>query len=180
MKRFMNKKVAAIGLAAGLVLGAAGAAFAYFTSTGSGTGSATVGSSANWTVGETGSPSGGPLYPDPAIGGANVQTDTYTVTNNDTGSQYLTSVQVSVANADGTAWSSQTNPLLPACTAADFSVGSAAVGTTWTDTSLAGTYTASGTPGDTASSTVTVELIDNHANQDNCEGLTVPLYFYAS
>ena len=32
MKRFMNKKVAAIGLAAGLALGAAGAAFAYFTS----------------------------------------------------------------------------------------------------------------------------------------------------
>ncbi len=31
MKRFMNKKVAAIGLAAGLALGAAGAAFAYFT-----------------------------------------------------------------------------------------------------------------------------------------------------
>ena len=36
MKRFMNKKVAAIGLAAGLALGAAGAAFAYFSSTGSG------------------------------------------------------------------------------------------------------------------------------------------------
>ena len=32
MKRFMNKKVAAIGLATGLALGAAGAAFAYFTS----------------------------------------------------------------------------------------------------------------------------------------------------
>ena len=31
MKRFMNKKVAAIGLAAGLALGAAGAAFAYFS-----------------------------------------------------------------------------------------------------------------------------------------------------
>ncbi len=33
MKRFMNKKVATIGLAAGLALGAAGAAFAYFTRT---------------------------------------------------------------------------------------------------------------------------------------------------
>ena len=44
MKRFMNKKVVAIGLAAGLTLGAAGAAFAYFTSTGSGyRASATVG-----------------------------------------------------------------------------------------------------------------------------------------
>ena len=43
MKRFMNKKVVAIGLAAGITLGGAGAAFAYFTSTGNGTGSATVG-----------------------------------------------------------------------------------------------------------------------------------------
>ena len=34
MKRFMNKKVAAIGLAAGLALGVAGGAFAYFTTTG--------------------------------------------------------------------------------------------------------------------------------------------------
>ncbi len=32
MKRFMNKKVATIGLAAGLLLGVGGAAFAYFTS----------------------------------------------------------------------------------------------------------------------------------------------------
>ena len=34
----MNKKVAAIGLASGLALGAAGAAFAYFTDTGNRTG----------------------------------------------------------------------------------------------------------------------------------------------
>jgi hypothetical protein len=50
MKRFMNKKVAAIGLAAGLALGAGGAAFAYFTSTGAGTGTGTVGSSSAVTV----------------------------------------------------------------------------------------------------------------------------------
>ena len=44
MKRFMNKKVAAIGLAAGLALGVGGAAFAYFNTTGAGDGSATTGS----------------------------------------------------------------------------------------------------------------------------------------
>ena len=43
MKRFMNKKVAAIGLAAGLALGVGGAAFAFFTTSGSGTGSTTAG-----------------------------------------------------------------------------------------------------------------------------------------
>jgi hypothetical protein len=43
MKRFMNKKVAAIGVAAGLALGIGGAAFAYFTTTGAGNGSTTAG-----------------------------------------------------------------------------------------------------------------------------------------
>ncbi len=43
MKRFLNKKVATIGLAAGLALGAAGAAFAYFQTTGSGSGTTTAG-----------------------------------------------------------------------------------------------------------------------------------------
>ena len=43
MKRFMNKKVMAIGLAAGLTLGAAGTAFAYFTTSGSGSGATNAG-----------------------------------------------------------------------------------------------------------------------------------------
>jgi hypothetical protein len=44
MKRFMNKKVAVIGLAAGLALGIGGAAFAYFDGSGTGTGTTTAGS----------------------------------------------------------------------------------------------------------------------------------------
>jgi hypothetical protein len=78
----------------------------------------------------------------------------------------------------GGVWSSQTNPLKPACTASDFSVGGEAVGASHTDTALAGTFT-SGQSKPTGS--VTVEMIDNGANQDNCQGLTnVPLYFSAS
>lgn len=60
MKRFMNKKVAAIGLTAGLALGAAGAAFAYFTTTGSGSGTGSVGSSSNVTINQTGITYNGP------------------------------------------------------------------------------------------------------------------------
>jgi len=176
MKRFMNKKVATIGLAAGLALGAAGAAFAYFTSSGTGTGSATVGTAGTWSTAQTGT-SGPALYPDAAIGGANVQTESYTVTNNGHGSQDLNQVVISVANADGSAWSSQTNALKPACNASDFSVEAQPVGSSWTDTSLAGDYTAGTT---TSAGHVTVELIDNSANQDNCQGVTVPLYFQAS
>jgi hypothetical protein len=50
MKRFMNKKVATIGLAAGLALGAAGAAFAYFTTTGNGGGTTTAGTAGTLTL----------------------------------------------------------------------------------------------------------------------------------
>lgn len=44
MKRLFNKKVVAVGVAAGLTLGMAGAALAYFTTTGAGTGDTTAGS----------------------------------------------------------------------------------------------------------------------------------------
>lgn len=175
MRRFTKKRLIGVLAVIGL-LAVAGTAIAYFTSTGNGTGSAAVGTSTHWTVGETGSPSGGPLYPDHAIGGSNVQTDNYTVTNPGSGSQNLSQVVVSVATSTGAAWSSQANNLEPACNASDFSVGGNAVGTPWTDSSLAGDYQASAS----RSGTVSVEMIDNGANQDNCQGVSVPLYFSAS
>jgi hypothetical protein len=144
-------------------------AYAYFTSTGSGTGSATVGSDSAWTVGQT-TTSGGPLYPDPAIGTGNIQTKSYSVTNPSAGNQNLTDVKVSVANSDGSAWTSGS------CSKNDFSVGGAAVGVTYTDTGPAGTFTA----GQLKNDSVTVQMIDNGANQNDCRGLTVPLYFFAS
>ena len=175
MRRFSRKRfLGALSVIA--VLAAAGAAIAYFTSTGTGTGTATVGSATNWTVGETGSPSGGPIYPDAAIGTGHIQTDSYTVTNGGSGSQNLTKVVISVANSDGSTWSAQADSGKPACTAHDFSVGDQAVGNGWTDTSLHGDYTA----GSSQTGSVTVQMIDNGANQDNCQGVTVPLYFSAS
>ena len=39
---------------------------------------------------------------------------TYTVTNTSNSSEYLHSVQISVANSDGSAWSYQPNTMLPA------------------------------------------------------------------
>jgi hypothetical protein len=179
MKLIKSKKGLAFLATLVVAVVAAVGAYAYFTSTGNGTGSATVGDATNWTVGEdVDGASGGPLYPDAAIGGANIQTDSYTVKNGGSGSQNLTSVTVQVAESDGDAWSSQGDLSKPACTAADFSVGGADVGTTWTDpsTTLYGDYVA----GESRPSSVTVELIDNSANQDNCQGVTVPLYFSAS
>jgi hypothetical protein len=173
-RRFTKKRVALVAtpLAA---LALAGGAFAYFSSTGTGTGSATVGKATAFVVGQSAT-AGGPLYPDTAIGGANVVTDSYTVNNPSAGKQNLNQVVISVANADGSAWSSKTDSTKPACTASDFSVGGQTAGSPWTDTSLAADYTA----GQTKTGSVTVEMIDSGANQDNCQGVTVPLYFSAS
>jgi hypothetical protein len=170
MKKFLvSKKGIALFVAAIAVAVAAFGAYAYFTSTGSGTGSATVGTDSAWTLGQTGS-TGGPLYPDSTIGTGNIQTKAYSITNPSLGNQLLTDVKVKVANADGSPWSSGT------CDAADFSVGGAAVGATYTDADSAGDFTA----GETRNDSVTVQMIDDNTNQDDCRTLTVPLYFFAS
>lgn len=168
-----KRKLIVGGVAAAMLAGAIGA-FAFFTSTGSGTGSATVGTATAWSVTETAT-SGGPLFPDPAVGGPNIQTVSYTVTNPSLGSQSLASVTVTVSNPS-TPFSVQTDLSKPACTAADFSVGGQAAGAAFTDTSAAGDFTA----GQSKTEPVKVELIDNGLNQDNCQGVTVPLLFRAS
>jgi len=171
MKFLKSKKGLAALIASVVAVGAmAFGAYAYFTSTGSGTGSATVGTDSAWTVGQTGSTGAANLYPDTTIGAGSIQTKTYDITNPSAGHQNLTSVTVKVANADGSPWTSGT------CSKSDFSVGGAAPGATYTDTDSAGNFAG----GETRSDTVTVQMIDSGSNQNDCRGLTVPLYFFAS
>src|SRR5271156_6626339 len=54
MKRFRTKKALISGAAFVLILAAGGAAFAYFTSTGSGTGSAQTGTASKVTISQIG------------------------------------------------------------------------------------------------------------------------------
>jgi hypothetical protein len=54
VKRFKNKKMLTIGLVTALVLGLGGAAFAYFTTSGGGTGSATVATPSNLSIHQLG------------------------------------------------------------------------------------------------------------------------------
>ncbi len=54
MKRFMSKKLLVVGVAVALVIGVGGAAFAYFTTTGGGTGSAAVSTNAPLVINQTG------------------------------------------------------------------------------------------------------------------------------
>jgi hypothetical protein len=85
IKRFMSKKVVAIGLAAGITLGLGGAAFAYFTASGSGSAAASVGTTGTWGVVSSG-PASGSMYP-----GQGTSTDGFTITNLGNGNQAIAS-----------------------------------------------------------------------------------------
>jgi hypothetical protein len=154
MKKFSFKKKMIAGAAAGaLVLGIAGGAFAYFTSTGSGSGNASVGSSTNWTVVVT-SDTSNALLP-----GTGSETLSYTITNAGTGAQALNSVTATVADS-GSCLGSWFTALASAPTpAVHTSIGS----------------------GGTATGTVTVTMQDSGGNQDACQGITsVPVTVHAA
>src|SRR4051794_25747115 len=92
MFRRFTKKRAVVALSVIGVLAMAGAAFAYFTSQGSGTGSATVGTAANVTLTSTIT---GTLYPGGAAAGVSVD-----VKNNGSGSQRVGKVQLDSVSTD--------------------------------------------------------------------------------
>ena len=54
MKRFMNKKMLVVGVVVAVLLGVGGAAFAFFSTTGTGNGTAQVGTASNVTISQIG------------------------------------------------------------------------------------------------------------------------------
>src|SRR4051794_33657469 len=109
--KITKKKVAAFAVAGGMVA-MTGVGYAFFTSSGSGSGTATVGTDTAWEV-TTDAATGGALTP-------NGPTDTVVINvkNNNSGAQQLQSLAISVANSDGSAWDGTGT-----CSASDFSVG---------------------------------------------------------
>ncbi len=190
MKRFMNKKMAAIGLAAGLALGAAGAAFAFYTTTGSGTGTGTAGNAGSWTVGPV-VLAGTTIYP--GQGSNAIVSDTVqNPTGN--GNQNLGQLEVSITNV------TQNSPGLGngTCTSADFALTASSNWTVASDAESA-TVTAltsstdikagdfyTNSSGDSAStgnalpSGLALTMLDGAYNQDGCQGATVTLTLAAS
>ena len=152
-----KRRATVVAMTAVLVL-VGGLAFAYWSSSGSGTGAGTTGTSSNFTV-AGGAVTGPALTP----GGAS-QSVAFTVANPGTGTLSLTSVTVAVAAAGGVAWVSDPE----GCTAADYTLGAPAI----TYGQIAG--------GDSVSGTVTLTMNNLSTNQDACQGLAVPLYFVAS
>jgi hypothetical protein len=187
VKRFFSNKYKVATVTTALVLGLSGAAYAYFTSSGQGTGSAVVGSSSTFTVSSTADVAAD-LVPNTTIGTGVIDTVSYTVTNPSSGNQNLANVVISIGTSSGTSpnttegnWT-RTVAANPACTSASFSVGGQAVGDGVTAGS--GSFTVHPnvdlTPGQVYSGSVTLQLIDNSGNQNSCQGATVPLYLAAS
>lgn len=156
-KRITRKKRLAVILTAVMLVAGGGAAFAYWSSIGSGSGTATTGTSSAFTV-ATSTATGGVLTP-----GGSPQSVAFTVTNPGTGTQTAAAVAVTVANADGTPWIAVTG-----CSAADYTVG--------TPTFAPGQIA----PGANKAGTVTITMNNLATNQDGCKSASVPLYFSVS
>jgi hypothetical protein len=145
MKKFTKKKkLAVVVLAGALLFAGGGVAFAYFTSTGSGPGSASVGTSTSWGV-TLSSDTTHTLLP-----GSGNEVLNYVITNSGAGVQALTSVTATVADSGA---------CLGSWFTAVASAPSVAIG-------------ANIAAGGTASGTVTVTMQNVALVQDACKTLT--------
>jgi hypothetical protein len=147
MSRIKHKKLAVL-VSAVAILALAGAAFAYFTNSGTGAGTASVGTS---SVIELDSALVGTLYP----AGPDVEV-TVNIHNPGEGSQYVGTISGVVnTNNNGT-------PSIPT----DDCLG------TWfvvDDVVYNDTLTADGTAGDSDTADTVVRMTDSGTNQDNCK-----------
>lgn len=154
--RFSARFAMVAGVIAVVAIG--GLAFAYWTQGGSGSGTATAGTTSAITVNQTGSPVA--LYP-----GGPTAALAGTFTNPNPGSVNITSVTAAVH-----AFTSHlVDAAKPDCTQADFAIG--------------GTSGANVVPSGTAVGSwlgLTVRLLDNGLNQDNCKNVSVTIDYTAN
>jgi hypothetical protein len=156
--RITKSKLALTGTAAAVVALAGTAAYGFFTTTGSGGGSASVGSAAQWQVNVSGV-SGPALLP-----GVGAQTFTYQVINNGASAQQLSSVTAAF-NVDS---NGDINGA-PGCSASWFTINIAG--------QPAGLVAANG---GTNSGTGTITMADSGTVQNACENVTPAFTLSAS
>jgi hypothetical protein len=170
-RRFASKRLIAALSVVG-VLAVAGAAFAFFTASGSGTGSATVGSATSFVVTDTSVPV--TLYP-----GTGSFPVTGTIMNQDASNEGLGSATVTV-NAPTDTGSVAPGDPNHVCSAADYAL-TAAAGSGWTVAGNGDSASYAYSAGNEIDHGVTdqfptglsISMVDQNYNQDNCEGATV-------
>jgi hypothetical protein len=150
--RITKKKLLVAGVAAAIIAGTAGAAVAYWSTTGSGSGSASTSAGASdLTIAQTTILS--PLFP-----GDSAQTISGTVTNNAANSAYVNTVTASISSVTGGAGS---------CDATDYTLASPVMSVA-TDVAAAGTANFTG---------ATLKFNNKVTNQYGCKGATVNLAY---
>jgi hypothetical protein len=152
-----KKRGAAVGAAAALCLIAGTSAFAYWTTSGSGVGSAATGTTVPVTINATQGAING-LYP-----GGPARALSGDFTNLNPGKVYIGQVSVAISSIS----TPQVNTLLPACTSDDFNLVNA--------TATNGEIISGTNVGSWAGASIAMK--DTAANQDNCKGVTVNLAF---
>ena len=158
MKRLVTRKRVVVLTVAALAIGISGGAYAWFSSTGSGTGSASVGTSTAVTL--HGSTSG-TLYP------ATNETVTLTVDNTGGGNEYVGTIYLASITADGGHASCSTTIADGSGakdTSKDFYMPDKIVNTDYT-------------PGSgQAAGTSTLYMNDTGVSQNGCQGATLTLH----
>lgn len=151
----LNRRRKLLALCATLLV-TAGVAYAYWTTTGSGTGSASTGNAAAITVNQTSTPSG--LYP-----GGPTAALSGNFNNPNSGPAYVGSVDAAISsvtgpNIDGT------HP----CTASDYQLNGFPVSVNAQVAAGNGVGSWSG---------ASIQLLNSGSNQDGCKGATVNLSY---
>lgn len=165
----MKRKTRTIAIAGVLTFAAAGGAFAYWTTTGSGPGTAVVGTDAGVTVVQNSTVAG--LVP----GGAAQPID-FTVTSPlGAGAVQITSVVISIVPG----WSYGSGAT--ACTPADFTITQPVEPSVGTPVAIAGNasvlFTSAAGISATAGTTAAIAMVNGASNQDQCKLVSVPLRF---
>jgi hypothetical protein len=160
--RFINKKTGVVAAVMAVILAISGIAYAFWTTSGTGDGSATAGSAGNFTVTVT---LAGGSYPGDGPTGAAVSG---TITNNTS-----SALEVHTISADtvgfgptGVTFDSGHSGCLPA----DF---------TFTGTVTGGTQTLAASGGN-AAYTGKLVMAESGINQDACKGATITLHLKAA
>jgi hypothetical protein len=158
-----------VGIVASLVI--AGAAVAYFTTTGTGSGSASVGTAGTWTVAANANSPAVTLYP-----GQGIQPLSVKITNpSGNGAQNLAQINATIIAPTG--GSNTPNP----CTAADFALTSSSGWVIDSATTAHFVVGADFAAGDTHDYTgLNAKMLDSGLNQNGCQSAQVNIKYDAS
>jgi hypothetical protein len=164
--RITKKKIAGVVAATTVIALGAGAAQAYFTSTGTGSDTATVGTSSDFTI------VFGDLQGDPLLPGGPAQTRSYEVQYAGPGSAYLSSAVATVvdngAADDAEVIDANTGVAAPGCLAE------------WFHAVPNGEPAGPVTPGDPNQGIVTITMDDAPVNQDACKNVSLRINLAAN